>query len=495
MTDKQAINKWEAFKRQLEKATSPISETATEKERRIKHLEAHPEEWFKYYFPNYATAEPASFQKAATKRIFANENWYEVRAWCRGLAKSARIMFEGLKLTLTGKVRNVLLISHSQDQAIDLLTPWRLNLEFNARIINDYGLQRGISNWSEEEFLTKQGAAFKALGAGQSPRGTRNEAARPDLIIFDDIDTDEEVRNPLRVAKKWKWIEEAAIPTVDISAPYRIVFNGNIIGKDTCITRAMKYADHSEVKNIRDRNGKSTWSEKNTEEQIDQILSKLSPAAQQKEYFNNPQDEGMVFERMVWGKVPSLRKFRFLVNYCDPTYKSTQNSDTKAMVLLGFHEGKFYILKAYVARTTTSEMAGWFYAMADYVGEKSNVYHYMEANFIQDLLLDEMKRQSQDGFLSITPDRRHKGDKFTRIETALEPLVRNGELILNEKEKNNPHMVELERQFLALAPNSRDNDDAPDATEGAVWVIRKKLRGLKGGISTINNNNSSKHRY
>ena len=39
-----------------------------------------------------------------------NNRWYEVRAWSRELAKSARSMMEISKLALTKKIRNVLLI-------------------------------------------------------------------------------------------------------------------------------------------------------------------------------------------------------------------------------------------------------------------------------------------------------------------------------------------------------------------------------------------------
>ena len=81
--------------------------------------------------------------------------------------------------------------------------PFMLNFEANQRIMNDYGVQEKPGKWEIGEFTTAGGCAFRALGAGQSPRGTRNEAARPDFILIDDIDTDEETRNPERIQKKW----------------------------------------------------------------------------------------------------------------------------------------------------------------------------------------------------------------------------------------------------------------------------------------------------
>ena len=82
--------------------------------------------------------------------------------------------------------------------------------------------------------------------------------------------------------------------------------------------RAGEIADNWDIVNIRDRNGKSTWPEKNTEEHIDRTLSKISTLSQQHEYFNNPISEGEIFKEVVYGKVPPLSKFRALVIYGDP---------------------------------------------------------------------------------------------------------------------------------------------------------------------------------
>src|SRR5690606_25935462 len=92
-----------------------------------------------------------------------------------------------------------LMISNTEDNAKRLLLPYKNILESNNRIINDYGVQRQVGKWEDHEFTTKFGFSFRALGAGQSPRGTRNDAARPDAIIIDDFDTDEKCRNKDRV--------------------------------------------------------------------------------------------------------------------------------------------------------------------------------------------------------------------------------------------------------------------------------------------------------
>jgi len=222
-----------------------LNDTPSVVQARKKRLEADNEAWFAYYFEeackNQQTGqliEPAQFHKQASRRIMNMCRWYEVRAWSRELAKSTRAMMEICKLALTGQIKNVLLISNSYANAERLLMPFMAHFEENKRIQQDYDTQKKIGQWEMGEFTCQCGCAFRAVGAGQSPRGTRNKNFRPDFILIDDIDTDEECRNPQRIDEKWKWLEKALLPAMSISGNYRILFNGNIIAKNCCINMA-----------------------------------------------------------------------------------------------------------------------------------------------------------------------------------------------------------------------------------------------------------------
>ena len=218
--DKKYFELWQQFRDNTRKATPiDLTESVGDKNNRIAKLEKNPEQWFKYYFPNFYTSEPAPFHIKATKRILANPEWYEVRSWSREFSKSGRTMMEVLLLALTGKKKNILMVSSTYDNAVRLLLPYKSILEANNRIINDYGDQESIGNWESGEFITKKGVAFRALGSGQSPRGTRKDEVRPDTILIDDIDTDEECRNAQRIKEKVKWIEEALYGTRSLSNP------------------------------------------------------------------------------------------------------------------------------------------------------------------------------------------------------------------------------------------------------------------------------------
>ena len=493
MTDKQWIARWGGHAKMI-MATTEVNANESKEEagKRKEELESDPERWFNYYFPAYAYAAPAAFHKEATKRIIENSEWYEVRLWSRELAKSSRTMMEVFYLTLVGHKtinderqlkRYVLLISNSLDNACRLLMPYKANLECNQRIIQDYGEQQSLIKWQESEFITQSGAAFRALGAGQSPRGARNGEARPDILLFDDVDTDADCLNPEIVAKKWRWIEEAAIGTRSVSSPTTIIFCGNRIAVDSCVERASKLADFSEVINIRDPAGRSAWPEKNTEKDIDRVLAQKSYAAQQKEYFNNPITEGSVFKSMAYKPAKQVRDYDILVCYTDPSYKDT--NDYKATVLVGKWQNEFHILKCFLAQATTAHMIDWHYAIMDLVKDAA-CYYFMEETFMQDVLVKEVSDAGRrtGRVIPIRGDNRRKPDKFMRIESLLEPLHRNGQLYLDAAECDNQHMKRLAEQFTAFAPGSRAHDDGPDAVEGAIWKINEILLKKDGkGIS------------
>lgn len=452
-------------------------------------LEKNDAEWCKFFFPKFASADFAKFQTDFLKRIQANTEWYEVLSWSRELAKTTICMFGVLKLILSGRKKNVILASNSYDNAERLLEPYRAQLDSNPRIIAYYGKQEKVGSWESGEFSTIDGVSFRALGAGQSPRGTRNNEVRPDIILVDDFDTDEDCRNPQIVENKWRWFEQALYPTRSVSKPLLVIFCGNIIAKDCCITRAGALADNWDIINIRDKNGKSSWN-KNSEEHINRVLSKISMRSAEQEYFNNPIASGDTFPEVRWGKCPLLRKLDFAVVYADP---STSNKDRqkgnrarsfKAMFLLGCLNGTYYIYTGFLDQTTNFKFVEWFYALRDFVGDKTRLHFYCENNSLQDPFFEQVlepiisELNSALGPISVHKDKRNKPDKYVRIEGTLEPLNRTGKLVFNINEKDNPNMQRLEEQFLLVNPMMNAPADGPDCIEGGISIINQLVKTL-----------------
>lgn len=491
-TDKAYLERWQEYRDNNRNAT-PIdrSENTIQKAKRIAHLESKPEEWFKYYFPNYYSSEPAPFHKRSTKRILKNAEWFEVRPWARELSKSGRTMMETLYLSLTGKKKTWILTSATSDKAEMLLLPFKSILETNKRIINDYGIQESYGKkWTASKFITKKGVSFRALGAGQNPRGEKNDEARPDGLIIDDIDTDEEVRNSDRIKEKVKWVMEALIPTRSISNPLLIIVCGNIIGKYTTVTELIKKADISEIVNIRDKKGKSTWPQKNTEAAIDRVLKTISHNSAQKEYFNNPIAEGDVFKKITYGKCPPLRTCEQVLAYSDPatSNKDKGNASTKGVGVIGYKNGTYYLYKIWLGTMGQSRFVNHLYDAQDYIFknkvdvarswiENNSLQNPFYQQVIKPLILSIGKDRKRR--LSMSLDDRSKGDKYNRIEGTLEPIHRNGDLIFNVDEKENQSMQIMEDQMLAVSEKSKFMD-GPDLLEGGVWIIKHRNQKSEG---------------
>ena len=485
-SDKNYLALWQEFRDNTLKATPiDINETASQKVNRIKKLEANPEAWFKYYFPNFYTSEPAPFHIKATKRVLLCLEWFEVRSWARELSKSGRTMMEILYLVMTKKKKNIIMTSSTYDNAERLLLPYKSILESNNRIINDYGEQESIGNWEAGEFITRNGVAFRAIGKGQSPRGTRKDEVRPDTILIDDIDTDEECRNPERIKASVKWIEEALIPTRSISGHLLIIVCGNIIAKYCCVTEMAKKADHHDIINIRDKNGTSTWPNKNSESAIDRVLQTISTNSAQKEYFNNPVSEGDIFKNLYYGKCPPLSFCEDVVVYADgsPSNKDKGNASTKAIAIIGYRQQKFYVYKMWVDQMSNSKFVDCLYESYNYLHQAKvdTKRIHIENNSLQDPFYEQVilqliyERGKQHGFiLPITPDTRKKPEKFFRIEGMLEPLNRLGKLIFNKDEENEPNMVRTHDQMISVSASTKIMD-APDAIEGGCWIIQNRV--------------------
>lgn len=512
LNNKAAILDWEKFREGIRKGTPVnLEETPEEKKKRIAALEADPEKWKRYYFEKFMAYESPAFHNRASRRLIWNflkkRHWYEVRHWVRGLSKTTTTMMDVLYLVMTGKLYNIIYVSSTYDAAESFLTKYQCQLDSNQRLINDYGTQELPGSWQQGSFTTRKGVKFLALGAGQSPRGNGNEEIRPDCLIIDDFDTDEECLNIDIINKKWNWFERALFFTVDTAKPYLVIWLGNIIAEDCCVVRAGKIADHCEIINIRDENGKSVWPQKNSEEDIDYQLSKVSYEAGQQEMFNNPMRQGQTFKEITYGKCPPLKDLSFVVAYADgaysnkdkPSLKSKIQNSCKAISLVGYYKNKFYLYKCFVDNMTNSAFIDCCYAIRRYVADRTPLYFFIENNSLQDPFYEQVlkpliheKGKEHGGVLSHTPDTDRKGDKWARIEATLEPLFRTADFVFNIEEKDDEHMKRMAAQFLSASITSKQLD-GPDCAQGATKQIQNRIYVEEaGGITLIRRPKNSK---
>jgi predicted phage terminase large subunit-like protein len=437
--------------------------------------------YVKEYFPHLATKETAKFQKDAAHIIKRCKTIRALLEWARGHAKSSHAsLLIPLWLLLQDELHFMVLVSKSQDAAVRLLSDLQAELQYNERLIADFGPQVVEGSWTEGEFNTTSGAKFLALGRGQSPRGLKNRGRRPDYIVVDDVDDDELVLNPRRVGQVLEWILTALFGAME-GGRGRLVFVGNRLAKDSVLSRfAQLKGIHHTVVNMLDKKGKVTWHENYTLAEVNAIIELIGERRFQKEYMNNPITEGTVFKQkhIVYGKILPLKQYRSLVCYTDPSFKDSNTADYKATALLGkAPTGEYHLLKMYAGQVSVSEMVAWHYDIEKWINGEVPVMYFMESNFIQDLLLNEFTEVGRilGHHIPIRGDDRKKPDKFARIE-AMQPLFERRLLIINEKEKESEGVIKLVEQLLMFEKGSKSHDDAPDALEGAVFKLNRRTQ-------------------
>ena len=96
---------------------------------------------------------------------------------------------------------------------------------------------------------------------------------------------------------------------------------------------------------------------------------------------------------------------------------------------------------------------------------------------MQDIILDEFDAEGRiRGYqLPLMPDTRKKPEKIQRVE-AISPLWERGKVFYNEALRESPDMQVGIDQTLSLERGSRAHDDAPDADEGAIWILQRNTR-------------------
>ena len=123
-------------------------------------------------------------------------------------------------------------------------------------------------------------------------------------------------------------------------------------------------------------------------------------------------------------------------------------------------------------------MVRWFYDIYERITAAGAVCSfYIEANFLQDILLDEFTREGNlRGYqLPITGDKRKKPDKFQRIE-AISPLWERGFVFYNKNMEHDPDMRVGIDQTLSMERGMSGHDDGPDADEGAIYKLQQLTR-------------------
>ena len=262
---KEKWKQWEERKKLILSADFRLAGTGEAREERVSRARKDYQFFVETYFPHLCTDKETGeiirsgkFQMDAAKYLKAHRHARAVFEWARGHAKSTHVSLLiplWLMIQEVKTIHTMVLVSKSEDSADRLLSDLQCELEYNALLRSDFGIEIDEGSWSTGEFKTKDGMFFISIGRGQSPRGIKYRSQRPDYIVIDDIDDDELVRNPDRVGQAFDWCLTALLGAMDMGRG-RFVLVGNRISKDSILSRFAERPDtHHTVVNALDASG------------------------------------------------------------------------------------------------------------------------------------------------------------------------------------------------------------------------------------------------
>ena len=182
--------------------------------------------WLENRFPNVCTA-PFSPRHVRLWEWFESLTPGEkpparVEVWPRGGAKSSTAELGCVRLGVKLTRRFVLYVSETQEQADKHVQS--VGALFEAlgveRAVNRYGSSKG---WRRDQLRTANGFNVAAYGLDAAARGVKLDHYRPDLIVFDDLDHQED--STRTIEKKVNAITTAIIPAGSADCAYLFVQN------------------------------------------------------------------------------------------------------------------------------------------------------------------------------------------------------------------------------------------------------------------------------
>ena len=236
-----------------------------------------------------------------TRKTTHAHNRILVKAY-RGAAKTTLISrLLTLWQILRGDKRYAILISSTLDLAKEGIDLLKIELEDNANLIHDFGIKKGYV-WNNEEIVfsiehelrsnaevlrdnfkgyrvkgegsvlnihdqalsedslmqlrsnkstlaksirkTTQLCKIKSFGAGKKIRGTNFLSIRPDLIICDDIENDENIESKTQRDKLYKWFNKAILKLPSRLNPnYNLIIVGTTLHYDSLLQRIAQRSD------------------------------------------------------------------------------------------------------------------------------------------------------------------------------------------------------------------------------------------------------------
>lgn len=453
----------------------------------------------------------------------------QVVAAPRGHAKSTNFTFkDSLHAILYAYKHYILILSDSSEQAEGFLDDIKTELEDNANIIMDFGSLKGDKAWRTGVILTKTDIKAEAIGSGKKVRGRRHRNWRPDLIVLDDIENDENVNTPEQRRKLKNWFDKTVSKAGDTYTD--IMYIGTILHYDSLLNNVLQNPRYKTKKyraviseatntklwdewegiytNLFNENHEEDartfyeaheeemllgvevlWEEKLSYYDLMEIKVSEGTASFNSELQNDPIDPESATFNPEWFDYyePELVDFSspefVFVAANDPSLGKNKKSDTSSIINLALSTktGYMYVADASVERRKPDVIIDDVFEMnrrlkRDY---KKGFYKFgVEVVQFQYFFKEVMAAKSaEEGEYIPIEEIQSTVNKVLRIE-SLQPVIKNKYLKFNREHKT---LLKQLQEF----PMGK-NDDAPDGLQMAVQLAQTvKAVASKANYKTV----------
>ena len=409
----------------------------------------------------------------------------------------------------------ILILSDSSSQANKLLGHVKEEIDSNALLCDVYAEEAGRGpEWNESRIRLRNGVVIEALGTGKKVRGRRNRNARPTLIIFDDVQSIEDVVSPIMREHALAWATREVIPAGDENTNFIAVGSalhreavsmqlGGLAGWQSrvykavhswpdrmdlwteferiatnmadCNRQATAEAFYADNKAEMDRGAHVYWPERWPLVKMMLKRATIGSSAFDSEYQGVPGSiEGAewdpkYFERPDFFFNDWPADIVFKMQSLDPSKGASEKSDFQAHIMLGLQADGMLLADCELRRESewverAIDIADWW-KPAELIAEVNNTMGLFAPT--ADRIIEERRAQGRPvslNYSEVTVSR----PKLARIR-ELNDYIRRGQLRV--RNTTGGHMlVEQLRDF----PHG-DHDDAPDALATAVIRMQELL--------------------
>lgn len=257
----------------------------------------------KFCFPEHIKGNVPDFHKEFYTFLVSNILSVMGLAAPRGHAKSTTAGLVFISWCLVNKLEKyIVYVSQNHSKTVQFVEPLRMEFAKNNHLRWLYGELRADKVKDEfgrdrEDCIDINGCRVEAVSFEKNLRGFKYGNIRPTLIILDDVEDDERVRNPVLRLKDEQKLKKVIIPSLDINGRLKMI--GTILSLDALLPKIIKESNGKIYKAIKE-DGSLLWAERFTQEKLNEIKRAIGSASFEQEYQNNPVDNETSIIKREW---------------------------------------------------------------------------------------------------------------------------------------------------------------------------------------------------